>query len=65
MFLVTALEKKYPRAVKEFVWQWIFPARDLTRVPETGEYLRYHLHETQVQKVIKEAKSPLDLWLWA
>ena len=55
VFLVTALEKKYPRAVKEFVWQWLFPARDLTRVPESGEYRRYHLHETQVQKAIKEA----------
>ncbi|EKD39909.1 MAG: integron integrase [uncultured bacterium] len=55
VFLVTALEKKYPRAVKEFVWQWLFPSRDLTRVPESGEYRRYHLHETQVQKAIKEA----------
>ena len=55
VFLVTALDKKYPNAAREFVWQWLFPARDLTRVPETGEYKRYHLHETVVQKAIKEA----------
>ena len=60
VFLVTALDKKYPNAAKEFVWQWLFPALDLTRVPETGEYRRYYLHETQVQKAIKEARSPLD-----
>jgi integron integrase len=55
VFLVNVLEKKYPKAAKEFIWQWLFPAKDLTRVPETGEYRRYHLHETQVQKAIKEA----------
>ena len=44
--------KKRP---KEFIWQWFFPARQLTLVPETGEYRRYYLHETHVQVAIKEA----------
>jgi integron integrase len=61
VFLVTALDKKYPNAAKEFVWQWLFPALDLTRVPDTGEYRRYYLHETQVQKAIKEAVSKTTL----
>lgn len=61
VFLVTALDKKYPNAAKEFVWQWLFPALDLTRVPETGEYKRYHLHETAVQKAIKEAVGKTTL----
>jgi len=55
VFLVNALERKYPHAAKNFVWQWFFPAKHLTRVPETKEYRRYYLHETQVQKAIKEA----------
>jgi integron integrase len=54
VFLVDALEKKYSKAAKEFVWQWFFPAVQLTFVPKTGEYRRYHLHETHVQKAIKE-----------
>lgn len=61
VFLVNALEKKYPRAAKEFVWQWFFPAKDLTKVPETGESRRYHLHETQVQKAIKKAVDEAQL----
>ena len=61
VFLVTALDKKYPNAAKEFVWQWLFPAQDLTRVLETGEYKRYHLHETVVQKAIKEAVGKTTL----
>jgi integron integrase len=61
VFLVTALDKKYPNAAKEFIWQWLFPALDLTRVPETGEYKRYHLHETLVQKAIKSAVDKTTL----
>ena len=47
--------KKYLNASKEFIWQWFFPAKNLTCVPETGEYRRYHLHETHLQKAIKQA----------
>ncbi|MFZ1325249.1 MAG: integron integrase [Candidatus Contendobacter sp.] len=54
-FLPAALETKYPHATKEFGWQWLFPAMTLTTVPDTGEYRRYHLHETLVQKALKDA----------
>ncbi|MCX5883889.1 MAG: integron integrase [Deltaproteobacteria bacterium] len=55
VFLMNTLEQKHPHAATKFVRQWLFPAKNLTRVPETKEYRRYHLHETQVQKAIKEA----------
>jgi integron integrase len=54
-FLPGALEKKYPSAAKELPWQWFFPAKILTLVPEAGEYRRYHLHESNVQKVLRGA----------
>jgi integron integrase len=54
-FLPNALGQKYKRADKEFVWQWLFPAKTLTKVPETDEMRRYHLHETHVQAAIKDA----------
>lgn len=57
VFLVNALEKKYKNAAKEFVWQWFFPAKQLTCIPDTKEYRRYHLHETHVQDAIKKAVS--------
>ena len=55
VFLVNALEEKYKSAVREFVWQWVFPAKQLTREKKTGKYRRYHLHKTHVQKAIKHA----------
>lgn len=55
VFLVNALEKKYKKAAKEFVWQWFFPAVQLSYVREAKEYRRFHLHERHVQRAIKEA----------
>ncbi len=40
---------------KELVRQWLFPAIQLTYVEKTGEHRRYHLHETHVQKAIRQA----------
>lgn len=55
VFLVNALEEKYKNAARDFIWQWFFPAKQLTREKKTGEYRRYHLHQSHVQKAIKEA----------
>jgi integron integrase len=55
VFLVNALESKYKHAAKEFIWQWFFPAKQLTYVQKTEEYRRYHLHPTHLQKAIKHA----------
>jgi len=49
------LEKKYKGCGKELVWQWFFPAKSLTFVPDEKQYRRYHLYETHVQKAIKDA----------
>ena len=54
-FLPGRLEKKYPNAGKELTWQWFFPARELTYVPETNESRRSSHHVTHVQKAIKMA----------
>ncbi|WP_299983859.1 tyrosine-type recombinase/integrase [Desulfobacula sp.] len=61
VFMPGILEKKYRNAGKELTWQWFFPARELTYVPETNESRRYHLHETHVQKAIKKAVKKLKL----
>ena len=49
-FLPHALERKYPKAPKEFIWQWFFPAILLTKVSGTNEFRRYHLHVSHVNK---------------
>jgi integron integrase len=54
-FLPSALAEKYRNASRELVWQWLFPAKTLTLIPGTQEYRHYHLHESHVQKAIKQA----------
>jgi site-specific recombinase XerD len=62
VFLVNALESKYTHAAKELIWQWFFPAKQLTYVQKTAEYRRYHWHQTHLQKAIQDAvgKARLD-----
>jgi len=55
VFLEDQLEKKYPKAAKDFIWQWFFPQQSLTFVEGTKEKRRYHLHETHVQLALYEA----------
>jgi len=53
--LPNALERKYPNAGKEWGWQWLFPATSHFIDKVTGEKRRHHLHESVLQKTVKEA----------
>ena len=61
VFLVNALEEKYKNASKEFIWQWFFPAKQLTKEKDSSSYRRYHLHPSHVQKAIKKAVNQAKL----
>jgi integron integrase len=54
-FLPDQLERKYKKAASELIWQWFFPAPSLTFIREHQVYKRYHIHESVVQKAIKQA----------
>src|SRR5574341_702235 len=49
------LERKYPNAGREWAWQWVFPATSCYVDRETGKRRRHHLHESVVQRAVKEA----------
>jgi integrase len=50
-----ATSRKYPRAPLAWGWRWLFPAPRpyLDRV--TGGPHRHHLHESSIQRAVKEA----------
>lgn len=50
-----ALDRKYPNAAREWPWQFVFPSASIYADKATGELRRHHLHETVVQRAIKEA----------
>ena len=49
------LDKKYPAAHKQWIWQYVFPASTINPDPETGIMRRHHIHETALQRSIREA----------
>jgi integron integrase len=49
------LAQKYPNAPREWAWQWVFPATRIGVDPATGRRFRHHLHESAVQRAVKQA----------
>ena len=50
-----ALARKYPRAGKEWHWQYVFPSGHRSADPEDGAIRRHHLYDSVPQRAIKEA----------
>ena len=56
-----ALERKYPNAVFEWAWFWIFPSSRLSVGPRSNKIYRYHTYSTTLQKHVHEAVSNLGM----
>ena len=50
-----ALERKYPGAPRELMWQYVFPARKPALDPRTGTLRQHYRHESYLQKTVKSA----------
>jgi integron integrase len=50
-----ALNRKYPNAGKEFGWQFAFPADKMIKDKKSGLIIRWHIHESTIQRAVKEA----------
>lgn len=50
-----ALERKYPNAATDFVWQYLFPAERLSTDPRSERIGRHHISEQNVQRAVKSA----------
>ena len=50
-----ALRAKYPHAPVEWAWQWVFPATRFYGDQATGERRRHHLHQSVLQRAVKDA----------
>jgi integrase len=57
VYIWPALGRKYPNAGKEWIWQYVFPAKSLSVDPRSGKVRRHHINENLVQKAVKEAAA--------
>jgi integron integrase len=61
VYLPWAIERKYRGAAREWRWQYVFPARDLSRDPRSGRIQRHHVDEATIQKAVKVAVTRVGL----
>ncbi len=61
VYIPPALERKYKNAVREWGWQYVFPAGRLSADPRSGKIRRHHMHSTGLQKAIKTAARKAGL----
>lgn len=56
VFIPLALSRKYPKARYELKWQYLFPSTRLATDPRSpGKKQRHHLHDTAMQKAMRQA----------
>jgi integron integrase len=55
VYLPYALERKYPNAATDWLWQYVFQAAKLSIDPRTGEQRRHHASEDRLQKAVRQA----------
>lgn len=59
--LPAALARKYPNADRQWEWQWLFPAPNLYFDRHANASFRFHLHESTVQKAVREAARKANI----
>jgi len=47
--------RKYKNADREWIWQFVFPSDRISQDPRSGIIRRHHLHESGLQKALKQA----------
>lgn len=61
VYMEPALARKYPKAAGQWQWQYVFPARQISVDPRSGQVHRHHVHETSLQKAVPAAARKVGL----
>jgi integron integrase len=61
VYLPHGLERKYPSASEERMWQYVFPARELSLDPRSSLLRRHHLDPGSIQKAVRQAAARAGL----
>ena len=50
-----ALDRKYPSAGRDWMWQYVFPSAALSVDPRSSAVRRYHVMDQSVQRAMRQA----------
>ena len=55
VFMPQALERKFKNAGREWIWQYVFPSKSISKDPRSGFKRRPHIHASSFQRALKRA----------
>jgi integron integrase len=55
VYLPDAIDRKYSNAAKEWRWQYVFPAANLSVDPRSGKIRRHHISPGTIQNIVADA----------
>jgi integron integrase len=55
VYMPNALNRKYKAGSKSLAWQYLFPSRNVSADPRSGEIRRHHQYQSTFQKVFRKA----------
>ena len=61
VYLPYALEKKYTHAKFDFIWQYLFPMKKVSKDPRSQEIRRHHIHPKTFGRNIKVASTKANI----
>ncbi|TMH47261.1 MAG: integron integrase, partial [Betaproteobacteria bacterium] len=61
VWLPHALARKYPRAARQWAWQFLFPSKNRSVDPRSGAVRRHHLYPDTLGRAIKQASTAADI----
>lgn len=61
VYLPFALERKYPKARREWGWQYVFPSERISEDPRSGKMRRHHINESGLQRAVQKAARSVGL----
>ncbi|MEJ2284750.1 MAG: integron integrase [Desulfobacterales bacterium] len=61
VYIWPGLDRKYPNAAREWIWQYVFPSNRLSVDPRSRTTRRHHVHASSLQKAVKGAAANAGL----
>jgi len=55
--LADDLDRKYPRAPKDWRWQWVFPQEHRWKNTQSGQQGRHHIDGELAQRAVRDAPA--------
>ncbi|MCD6273015.1 MAG: integron integrase [Deltaproteobacteria bacterium] len=62
VYIPGALSRKYSNLSKETGWQYVFPAKKLSKDPRSGKIMRHNVRESGLQKAVKQGLNRAKIY---